>query len=182
MSHRPCSAHPRKALPCRPCCPRWDYHRFAVQIVTQGSPSPRWLSVCPSQLCCAGNTMSWDSGVCGDSFSTGLLLEENICINLFLSFLALGLWKKQNSTHHPAAPRLLGWELGAVGPLQMLVPTAEVGTYHLGQACGTQPLSAREWVQHPCHIPLLKMHGLWHYKNEITHFCWRMVSVFCFCG
>lgn len=123
MSHRPCSAHPRRPLPCWPCCPRWDYHRFAVQMVTQGSPSPRWLSVCPSQLCCAGNTMSWDSGGCWDSFSTGLLLEENICINLFLSFLALGLWKKQNSTHHPAPA---GMGAGCCGT------TADPGTHSRG--------------------------------------------------
>lgn len=138
--------------------------------MTPGSPSSKCSSGCQSQRRCAVNAASCDHGSCGASFSTGLFLEENIRINLFLSFLAVGLWKRQSSTYHPAALCLLGWDLGSVGPPQMLVPMTDAGTHHLGQACGTQLLSAHQWVKHLCHAPLLKMHRLWHCKKEINAF------------
>lgn len=94
-------------------------------MLTPGSPSPTRRSGCSSQWCCAVTAASCDCRGCGASFSAGLFLEEN----LFLSFLAVGLWKTQSSAYHPAALCLLGWELGGVGPLQMLVPTADVGTH-----------------------------------------------------
>lgn len=97
-------------------------------MVTLGSPSPKRSSGRLSQRRRAVNAVSCDCGDCGASFSTDLFLEENICINLFLSLLAAGLWKRWSSAYHPAALWLLGWELGGVGSPQMLVPTADAGT------------------------------------------------------
>lgn len=148
-------------------------------MLTPGSPSPTRWSACLSQWCCAVTAASCNCRGCGASFSAGLFLEEN----LFLSFLAVGLWKTQSSAYHPAALCLLGWELGSVGPLQMRVPTADTGTHHLAQACGTQLLSAHQRVKHLCRTPLLKNARLVEPKERNQCISvWVQLSVFCFCG
>lgn len=138
-------------------------------MVTPGSPSPKGSSRCPSQRHHAVNAVPCDCGGCGASFSTGLFLEENVLINLFLSFLAVAPTTLQLRACWDGSQVVWGhgrWWYQQ----QMLVLVAEAGTHRPGQVWNTQLLSTHQQVKHLCRAPLLKMHGLWHYTKEIDAF------------